>query len=283
MSEIIKLSFNDNYYAILPTNSNIPYYKVFPTHLDIEIPDKHSNIIDDVILNLKKEILSIYIDNSIILKIPLDFFICLNGYTYDNNTLQIKLDFKMFFGEIIFTLMYQKMIFKVSNMTEKIQNLGVYIAIEKHNVVEKPPKHMFFQQIQTHEINICEKHYKINCLFDNLVKGFFINTNIDIIETLIFTLNGHTRFYYDKILLNTICTKINNNLCYIPLDNTQQYNDCNIESYHSAINMTRIALLSNIEIFLTQDTKEQLILYGVSSNVLRTDTHICDIEYNTNF
>ena len=130
------------------------------------------------------------------------------------------------------------------------------------------PKHMFLQNIQTHRANTNNQpivNITLNHSF--ITKGFFIGGNLDSISNLKLTLNGHDRFDYNEILLQTICIKINDGLFYIPLDINEAYDTCTELSYKSSLNLSRIDCVKFIGEF--KNTPTTLGIYSLSGNYLK--------------
>ena len=259
-------------------NQSDENFNFFPTMLYISIHKNKLNMSHDEIINFISSKELVFVSDSekieqcdssrqIIFNIPISFFINYSGFIEENNSILIPLDFKIF---------YTNVIFGANNFTEiEINNdlgengllLSFYMDVEIIKVKEivQSEKKMLFQYIQTHVVsNFNNSVIHENLNNKNLVKGFFIGGDIESIQELKLILNGHDRFIYNEIMINTICTKINEIIMYVPLDININYEDCSLSSYASSLNMSRIESVSFDIKF--NNVPKNLVIYTLGCN-----------------
>lgn len=255
-------------------------FNFFPTMLYITIHKNKFNMSRDEIINfisskelvfVSEEIEQCDSSRQIIFNIPISFFINYSGFIEENNSILIPLDFKMFYTNVIFGA-HNFTEIEINNDLEEnglFLSFSMDVEIIKVKEIVGSGKEMLFQYIQTHVVNnINDSVIHENLYNKNSVKGFFIGGDIESIQELKLILNGHNRFIYDEIMINTICTKINEKIMYVPLDTNINYEDCSISSYASSLNMSRIDSVSfNIKF---NNVPKNLVIYTLGCNFYKS-------------
>lgn len=246
---------------------NICYNKIFPYELkfiiknnDEEDKENKKDKEDFYISNIKKIILRIssLID---VFSVSLDFFINFYGYTKKDNLIKIPMDFKMFLNNIVFTHRFYVSLHNVPDfITESVIKIKMYDC-------ERPQTDLYIQEIETKTVMTNENKLSIQLQFNLLVKGLFINTNLDNVSNLKLFLNNKQRLNYDDILLHIVCKKISDNLFYLPFDIKQNYTDIDICSYKTSINFSRIDTIL-LELCI-KNIPEYINIYSLRLNIMR--------------
>jgi hypothetical protein len=214
-------------------------------------------------------------------------------YYYKNGYMVYKLGFMEFFQHEIIHIATQfhniefQPIFINKNNIEEIQLVSKCIFLDnderKHLAQNPQSKHIF--QLQSTKINNIQNNFiKINIEHSLCTNGFFIETNnIDNIKKLNILLNYHNFRLFDDIDIQLLTKKINENLFYIPLSNSYNWFDKNL---NGALNMSKIDSItfdinfSNIPEFFN--------IYNITHNELRYMGGLAGIKYisgslNNNF
>jgi len=277
--KINKFKINNNYQDIITTflniNKNSNYY-CFPTMLYVKIEPEFD--INKIIKCLSYNNLSFYYSNdkNLIFSICVGFFINLYGYTIENDYILIPLNFKMFLENVIFP--------KLKPLYINIENSGLNIFLDVEIVYtnENISESVFIQYVHKQEYKNFNKNHKLNIIINsnNLGKGFFIQTNIDLIKNIKLSLNNVERLNYDEILLNTVCEKINNNIFYIPLNINEKYETCNSKSFSSSINFSRIDE-TTFEIDFKEPTNK-IVIYSLNCNFMRNLEDLLGLAFSLN-
>jgi hypothetical protein len=269
-THMLKLPFNKNVIEVRKVCQSLQIKKfyMFPTKLKIEVLENKFNMgYLEIISLIEEQKLSVNLGVQTIFSIPIGFFTNLYGLIQKKNKIKIPLDFKMFFANLIFNLEYQSIYLMINFPGSGLQlELGLDIEITE---TQKPiPDNVLFQHIQPHNVDTINQFSITTILNHNLcTKGFFIKGNLDSIYRIKFLLNGQDRFDYDQVLLNTICTKINDGFFYIPLDMNEKFTDCGELSYCSSLNLSRIDTAKFNFVFKT--IPQSLIIYSLSSNYIK--------------
>lgn len=274
-THMLKLPFNKNVIEVNKVCQSlcIKNFYIFPTELKIEVLENKFNMrYSEIISLIEEQTLCVELGGSKFFAIPISFFTNLYGVIQKKNKIKIPLDFKMFFANLIFKLDYQKM--RIYLMVDWAKyglqtELGLDIEItETHKPI---PDNALFQYIQTQSVVINNQlSITTNIHHNHFTKGFFIKGDLDSIYGIKILFNGHDRFDYGSVLLNTICTKINDGFFYIPLDMNEKFTDCGESSYYSSANLSRIDTVNFNFVFKT--IPQSLIIYSLSSNYMR---HMC--------
>lgn len=270
-SQFIKLNFinnKKNSIATFKNTQNSDYY-FFPSMLYISVNENKFNMSYDEIMDfISDQIIDFIIGGQIIFEISIGFCSNYNGFIEENNCLLVPLDYKMFLKNVIFGVHNSIQIFINNDLSKNGLNLSFSLDAEIINTSANTEKECFFQHIQTHTIcNINNLTVRERLGHGHPTKGFFIGGDINSINELKLILNGHDRFVYNDILLTTICTKINDNFLYVPLDINEKYDDCSTTSYSSSLNLSRIdSAIFEIK-FSYIPTK--MVIYTLSANIYK--------------
>jgi hypothetical protein len=84
------------------------------------------------------------------------------------------------------------------------------------------------------EVDLC-LDFKNHC-----TKGYFIECDVNNLLNLTYKMNSHKHTSYDKFQIYMFCTKISDNLLYMPFDVNMKYDDTNLSSYHGSMNNQRV-------------------------------------------
>lgn len=269
--EIKKIPFVNNKIQI----ENNKKQKIFPTSIKFILNDNQYEL-EDIIHSIGELNFIVKVGGYIIFSIPLNFFISLYGYNKKENIIKIPLEFKMFFENLIFYAKWQNIEIMLS---EKHDNISESIlTIKFSEFYGDIPRRNVIQQIDLIKI---ENNFlqTVNITLDSrsLTKGFFIGINLNDISRIKLQINGHDRFDYDEILLNTICKKINDDLFYIPLDINQEYTDCSENSYYSALNLARFDTTRFI--FTFKNIPENISIYTLRLNYVSYNNELLGLMF----
>jgi hypothetical protein len=269
--EIKKIPFVNNKIQI----ENNKKQKIFPTSIKFILNDNQYEL-EDIIHSIGELNFIVKVGGYIIFSIPLNFFISLYGYNKKENIIKIPLEFKMFFENLIFYAKWQNIEIMLSEKHDNISESILKIKVSEF--YGDMPRRNVIQQIDLIKI---ENNFlqTVNITLDSrsLTKGFFIGINLNDISRIKLQINGHDRFDYDEILLNTICKKINDDLFYIPLDINQEYTDCSENSYYSALNLARID--STRFIFTFKNIPENISIYTLGLNYVSYNNELLGLMF----
>jgi hypothetical protein len=253
-------------------------YNVFMIPKILEIKSNNNNNIFDI-NKIKNVNINIILNNFIIMSIPLEFFINFYNYELNNSNLIIPLNFEMFLPEVIFNFKVNKVNFEISNFDDLV-DYSVIMKIALIKTDKKIQHDVIYQYIQTKSIdNINVMNVNTNANFNLLIKGFFIKCNVDELTNfkLLFN-NHHCRFDYDEILLNTICKKITNTLLYVPFNINIKINDCNKNSFYSALYGSRI---DNMKFMLKfNNIQDSITIFALSANYIKSHNDVLSMIYS---
>jgi hypothetical protein len=84
--------------------------------------------------------------------------------------------------------------------------------------------------VDDYEVNLC-LDFKNMC-----TKGYFIECNVNDIISYRFEIFKKQDVAYDKFQIHMFCTKISDNLLYVPFNINMKYDDLNLSSYHGSMN-----------------------------------------------
>jgi hypothetical protein len=256
---------------------NIKNCYLFPSALKVIINESKLTI-QEIISHIEKQKINIINNGEILFSFPIGFFINLYGYKKTNNKITIPLNFKMFFSNIIFNLVSNNIDFLINcNFTKTKLDVDFKMNIEVYETEKLHESNTIFQYIQEEIIYVnYETKFDVKLIHNNLAKGFFINADLNSISNIKFLINSQNRFDYNEILLNTICTKINDNLFYIPFDINEKFDDCNELSYVSSLNLSRI---ENVSFHFTFLNAPKIIkIYTLTGNYLN-ENDIMALKY----
>lgn len=100
-------------------------------------------------------------------------------------------------------------------------------------------------------------------MFNGLAKGFFIeNIDIDKVNSIKLLFNGQTRLEYDKTMIELFTKKINEDLIYINLDDTN-WDDF---TFYGAANLSQ---LETITLKINSDIEQHISIKMLTPNVLK--------------
>ena len=194
-----------------------------------------------------------------ILKIPLSLLWNLKEPEIIGHKLYLSIPFSLFFGDIhLCGLQQQNITFHLErNSNEDIINYvtgyhllckaflvhaneeGRYVDVS-YNIVQQISSILVKVDMDNPGTHSNEFRIRTN-MFRGLVKGFFIGANlIHGLEEIQFYINGAIRIDYDKYMIEHMCTKINSNMIYLPLNSDITYDNRGHNSYIGSINIDRI-------------------------------------------
>jgi hypothetical protein len=136
------------------------------------------------------------------------------------------------------------------------------------------PHNIIINNFQWHDFNIGEGNTEINLdRFNGLVKGFFIeNIDIDKVNSIKLSFNNHTRFEYDKTMIELFTKKINEDLIYINLDDTN-WDDF---IFHGAANLSR---LDTVQLKINSDIEQHISIKILTPNVLKYTSDVAGLQW----
>ena len=200
---------------------------------------------------------------------------------YDNK-IYLSIPFKHFFDKIDMNILrYSNIDFCVEQSHELSNYSNHFSLISKVYIHEDTQRHhitnneynsrKFIQQIGslciTVPYNSCVSkrsfHFHTSILFGQ-TKGFLIQGNISELTAIKFYINNIVRFDYDPFLISTACTKISDNLIYMPFNEITNFLDKNITAFVGSINLSQLQSSSMSLYFSNDQTK--FTVHNIYSN-----------------
>jgi hypothetical protein len=239
---LYELKYTDNKYSqkIETNNMNFNINKIILNTEEIDFTNHFIKLVNKLDENL--------------INISLNFLMKLYGYVKDNNEITINIKTEEFYNismlEDLNIVIHGKYIGDIKIMT----------SISDSEYKDKN----FIQCIETHYEKLSQSEYNINFKFNLVSKGYFIDAHIEELEYIQLNLNGHSRYIYDKPMIDLFCKRINN-LLYIPFNYKIPYNRLNINDYKGSLNQYRI---NDLTLILKFKNKQNYIgLYSIGYNV----------------
>ena len=246
---------------------------LYPKFIEITIKNKQLLIenSNEIIEDIRKSKLTVKLNNYEITSTPLDFFMEFNEYKIDDDKIIIPLNFEMFFPNVAFNFYYNSVVFSLNLNNFKNYSINMSIKLVKTNISQS---NYLYQYILTHNFNNSANNLNITetVNINNLVKGFFLKCDVKSLIRFKLILNNQDRFDFDEILLNTVCTKINDNLLYIPIDVNAEINDCNKDIYRNSLYAGRIDTIKFSLNF--SESQNSVVLYTLSANIIKLESNI---------
>jgi hypothetical protein len=155
-----------------------------------------------------------YVGGLKILSIPLRFMIHLKNYEICDNKIYITIPFDIFYSEIkLIALRYQLVTVTLTNIENnftscKLISKGVhYYNDDIRRSLAQDSHCEIIQQLASTEIIATtnpKNEFLYRIPFDGIHKGFYIECeNVDDVNEIKLTLNGHDRFIYNRFLVRT--------------------------------------------------------------------------------
>lgn len=265
----------DLFRPTMRTDRNYDYIE--PDALVLHLHDNSVNI-NELKHQFGRISFTVNISDVDILKIPLKLLMDLSEPVLLENKMYINLPLNYLIGEIkMLYLPYTAVVYKIDNYINLANYILKYSIVlkkrqidvrEKINLMEILNVQDDIQQIYSNFIQISEPKLEfINYIhFQNFVKGIFIQVPVDKLVELKFYINGLLRIDYNLFYINRYCTKISDNLIYVPFVQGVDYKNKSINSYDGSINFSAI----NQPIILLKFSEPQtnVNIYGISRNVL---------------
>ncbi len=206
----------------------------------------------------------IHVDNTFVIKIP-DFFL-LNIDLISLQYCEVKIKY----------INLNNNLFTEKSLTVKYTHLDIE---PRRNRAQR--SHNNFIQYITHSGEITQNSMMNTSPIESreMIKGYFIEGNIDNINDIELILNGVTRFKYNKIMINLYCKKITNKLLYLPFNNTHEYHNASVESMIGSANGDRIDNL-RMRFGIDNTTNEIMSLYALNINNLSYESGFGFLQYH---
>lgn len=272
----INLSFDSNNHCILPRYLHVcnPEYLVF----NLINSDESINLINSLLSNMS---FSINIGNHELVNLPISFLFSYKNPQIIDNKLYIDIPLQFIFGDISLIGLNNQSNYILKIHNNSLQNyvynfslickIKMYAEIDRNGFID-----MSFNMIhniiqKTESINVPSSEFQFNSstmfnsnisLFEGILKGIYIESpNIrNNLSELQFYVNSNLNRYYDKFLIRTKTTFINENLIYIGFNPEQNENSRNYNNFtgslivsnndNCVLNLTFTIPLSTIKIYL---------------------------------
>jgi hypothetical protein len=201
------------------------------------------------------------------------------------NKIYLSIPFKHFFDKIdMNTLRYSNIDFCIEQFHEiinyshrfsLISNVYIHEETERRHIANNDSNsRKFIQQMGSlcvtvpynSSINKRFFHFHTSVLFGQ-TKGFLIQGNISQLTSIKFYVNNILRFDYDTFLISTACTKISDNLIYMPFNEMPNFLDKNVFAFAGSINLSQLQSSSMSLHFSNDQTK--FTVHNIYSNYFR--------------
>jgi len=198
------------------------------------------------------------------------------------NKIYMSIPFKHFFDKIdMNVLRYSNIDFCIedshdiinySHMFSLISKVYIYEEIHRNHIANNESNgRKFIQQIGSLSITVPYNssvskrsfHFHTSILFGQ-TKGFLIQGNISELTAIKFYVNNIVRFDYDPFLISTACTKVSDNLIYMPFNEITNFLDKNAISFVGSINLSQLQSSSMSLHFSNDQTK--FTIHNIYSN-----------------
>jgi hypothetical protein len=242
--EYTQLFFENNHNLLVTRNADTCNFKnlIFKTQTAMTS--------SEFINSLGSSTFNLEIGGSTILSNRLELYTKLNPIKQiDSNIFIVEIPWNKFNDDLyLIALQYHeircRLQFTNPNFISESSLLVEYIYLDSdrrrnlaQNGHEKP-----VQLFQSQYINLNQPSNQIvsRLGFDLLSKGIIIDTDINNINNIKLTFNGHERWNYNKVMLRLLSKNIGPNLYYIPFDSNVDIFDKNVNSFRSGTNFSRI-------------------------------------------
>jgi hypothetical protein len=168
-------------------------------------------------------------------------------YPVDNvisNSFVVKIPFESLFDKLnIFECMFHNIEFQIENLNNEnfaSINLICTNTFEFERRLDNTTlyrQNFIYQDIDNNNDDRLLNSISLN--FDFIIRGYFLECNVQKLSNLSISFNRSTLFNYNKTMINLFTKKINDKLLYIPLNNNFNYEDYNIDNFLGAINHSR--------------------------------------------
>lgn len=296
----VDMSFNNIYnYAIgtnvldFPEENNVlrlprDFDGYCPQTLVIHLyPGQNSYLSDttdiNTVCNLFNSIrLVINISGNPILQFPFSLLHSLKPAVKYDNKIYLSIPFIELFDKIDISILHFSNIdfciehfFELHNYARQFSLISkVYIQedIERNNMINNSYNaRKFIQQIGSLCITVPYNSTGNKRLFEfyttelfGQTKGFLIQGNISELTSIKFYVNNILRFNYDPFLISTACTKVSENLIYMPFNEMSNFLDKNVNTFAGSINLSRLQSSSLSLQFSSDQTK--FTIHNIYSN-----------------
>jgi len=198
------------------------------------------------------------------------------------NKIYISIPFKHFFDKIdMNVLRYSNIDFCIEDSHDIINYSNRFSLISKVYIHEDTLRHhianneynsrKFIQQIGSLSINVPHNstvskrsfHFHTSNLFGQ-TKGFLIQGNISELTAIKFYVNNIVRFDYDPFLISTACTKVSDNLIYMPFNEITNFLDKNVIAFVGSINLSQLQS-SSMSLHFSND-QSKFTVHNIYSN-----------------
>ncbi len=257
------------------------------THLIFE-----SNITDinEFKNKIKNNNITLEIGGTTIYQMKLDFLMNFNDITYENYKFILKIPDFLNMNLYHCLLPYNIIRYIINYNNNDNQNIEKITLFGKKISLSTEEKNKLVNNLHDENYQILYSNYSsintnsnqinIKLMFDNLIKGYFIQGNINELDELKIQFNGQIYNSYDKLTLSLISKKINENLIYIPFNDNFKYDDTNLNSFDGAVNHSRI---DNVVLkFKFSNIQKNINIFGLSSNALRYRDNMFASKYAQN-
>ena len=198
------------------------------------------------------------------------------------NKIYLSIPFKHFFDKIDMNILrYSNIDFCIEDSHDIINYSHKFSLISKVYIHEDTLRHhianneynsrKFIQQIGSLSINVPHNstvskrsfHFHTSILFGQ-TKGFLIQGNISELTDIKFYVNNIVRFDYDPFLISTACTKVSDNLIYMPFNEITNFLDKNAISFVGSINLSQLQS-SSMSLYFSSD-QSKFTVHNIYSN-----------------
>jgi hypothetical protein len=220
--------------------------------------------------------ISLEIGGQSIVRIPGKLFTALSKIQRDENQIILEYDWSMFVKEIyMVSLAFHEVRIKLRlSSTHQIQEatvLGRYTHLDyaaRHQMAAAQ-HNLPIQQLSWSSVDppSTTSSYALKLNFDLLSKGYFIEANLQQLQSCEMRLNGHTYFTYSRAVLRTVGKQITPTLLWLPFNPQADFRDTSFQSYAGSLNQSRI---DNVHMRLSFSSPQpSLTIYSLSSNILK--------------
>lgn len=236
---------------------------------------RHTN--DDIVKMIRTQQLNLFFGNNCASKYEMDFIIDLNGITIIENTYCIKLPYDFMFGEIILeSIANHDLCIEFLSSSEFRRNIEMTLLYERiivPNYIRRGFFDRFVRKVQCVEKigygemeHSNETNIALSANHIHYTKGLFIHGDTNKITNMQLTLNGFTRFSYNKVMIHLYCNKINNSLFYVPFNQLNDFRNNDNQSYDNSLNCSRIQSMRII--FKYDYGNFNINVYAIHSNFM---------------
>ena len=299
ISNLVDMSFNNINNCAFGTNvldfpeSNIlrlprDFDGYCPQTLVIHLhPGQNPLLIDSEYINMVCNLFSnihlvMQISGNPILQFPFSFLHALKPAVKYGNKIYLSIPFQQLFDKIDMNILrYSNVDFfiehshELSNYSHHFSLISkVYIEdeTERHNITNNAYNgRKFIQQMGSlcitvpYNSSVSKRsfHFLTSVLFGQ-TKGLLIQGNIFELTSIKFYVNNILRFDYDSFLISTACTKLSENLIYMPFNERHHFLESGINTFAGSINLSRLQS-SSISLQFSSD-QSNFTIHNIYSN-----------------